>query len=189
MPTPAERQALLFIAAVAALGVGVRAWRSIGRAEPPVGDRAALAVQLARVDSAVTVGGVRRARPGGRSASSGPAASRRDGGAVRERPSVVRPDSPAIPPPLSTSDPPAPVDLDVATAEEIERLPGIGPALAARIVADREANGPFGSSAGLDRVKGVGPALLTRLGPHVTFSLAPRHHDAGPRARGGGGRP
>jgi competence protein ComEA len=64
-----------------------------------------------------------------------------------------------------------PVDLDVASAAEIEKLPGIGPSLAKRIVADRTANGPFGCLEALDRVKGVGPALLARLDSLATFSL------------------
>jgi competence protein ComEA len=64
-----------------------------------------------------------------------------------------------------------PIDLDVASADEIEKLPGIGPSLAKRIVADRTANGPFGCLQGLDRVKGVGPALLSRLDSLATFSL------------------
>ena len=62
------------------------------------------------------------------------------------------------------------VDLDVAPADEIEKLPGIGPSLAKRIVADRTANGPFGCLQALDRVKGVGPALLARLDSLATFS-------------------
>lgn len=63
------------------------------------------------------------------------------------------------------------IDIDVASADEIEQLPGIGPSLARRIVADRNANGPFGCLAALDRVKGVGPALLARLDSLATFSL------------------
>jgi competence ComEA-like helix-hairpin-helix protein len=63
-----------------------------------------------------------------------------------------------------------PVDLDIASADEIERLPGIGPSLAKRIVADRAVNGPFGCLQALDRVKGVGPALLARLDSLATFS-------------------
>ncbi|MGH7589891.1 MAG: ComEA family DNA-binding protein, partial [Gemmatimonadales bacterium] len=62
------------------------------------------------------------------------------------------------------------VDLDRASARELERLPGIGPGLAARIVADREAHGSFGGLAGFDRVPGVGPALLSRVAPHAAFS-------------------
>jgi competence protein ComEA len=75
--------------------------------------------------------------------------------------------------------PPAkPVDLDVASAPEIEALPRIGPALARRIVANRDSLGPFGSVAGLKRVKGMGPASIDRLAPLVTFSGTPA-----PRAR------
>lgn len=62
------------------------------------------------------------------------------------------------------------VDLDAAPASEIDRLPGIGPALARRIVEDREANGPFGSLAELQRVRGIGPALAARLRGRVTFT-------------------
>jgi competence protein ComEA len=68
--------------------------------------------------------------------------------------------------------PAARVDLDVATADEIEKLPGIGPSLARRVVQDRDANGQFGCLRALDRVKGVGPGLLARLDSLVTFSAA-----------------
>jgi competence protein ComEA len=67
--------------------------------------------------------------------------------------------------------PPAgPIDVDVADATALDALPGIGPSLAGRIVAERAANGPFGSLDGLQRVRGIGPALAGRLAPHVTFS-------------------
>ena len=69
---------------------------------------------------------------------------------------------------------PAIIDLDVATAEQIETLRGIGPSLAKRIVADRDSLGPFGSLEGLERVKGVGPKLAQRIDSTVTFSLLPR---------------
>ncbi len=55
------------------------------------------------------------------------------------------------------------VSLNAADAEDLERLPGVGPVLAARIVADREANGPFVSLDDLGRVSGVGPAILAGL--------------------------
>ncbi len=64
------------------------------------------------------------------------------------------------------------IDLDRASAEELARLPRIGPGLAARIVADREEHGPFGSLEALDRVPGVGPTLLAALRPHAAFSAA-----------------
>lgn len=60
------------------------------------------------------------------------------------------------------------VNVNRATAVELEALPGIGPSLARRIVADREAQGPFATVAALDRVPGIGPALLARLGRLVT---------------------
>jgi len=64
------------------------------------------------------------------------------------------------------------IDADMASAAELARLPRIGLALAKVIVTDRDAQGPFGSLAGLDRVAGVGPGLLRSLGPHLTFTGA-----------------
>lgn len=63
------------------------------------------------------------------------------------------------------------LDPDRASAADWERLPGIGPALAARIVADRSARGPFGGPEGLSRVKGIGPKTVERLRPY--FRSAP----------------
>jgi competence ComEA-like helix-hairpin-helix protein len=70
--------------------------------------------------------------------------------------------------------PVGPVDLDVASAKEIEGLRYIGPALAKRIVADRDSLGPFGSIEGFSRVKGIGPSMVAKLDSAVTFSLLPR---------------
>lgn len=75
------------------------------------------------------------------------------------------------------------VDVDRAPAEELARLPRIGPALAARIVADRAANGPFGRLEALDRVPGVGPAVLEAVRSHAAFS-APSAPPAAARRRG-----
>jgi competence protein ComEA len=72
----------------------------------------------------------------------------------------------------------APVDLDRADSATLERLPRIGPALAARIVADRLAKGPFGSLAGFQRVRGVGPKMAQALASRVTFSGTPRPSSA-----------
>jgi len=60
------------------------------------------------------------------------------------------------------------VNVNRATTVQLEGLPGIGPSLARRIVADREARGPFATVAALDRVPGIGPALVARLGRLVT---------------------
>jgi competence ComEA-like helix-hairpin-helix protein len=70
--------------------------------------------------------------------------------------------------------PTGPVDLDVASVREIEALRHIGPALARRIVADRDSFGPFGSKDRLLRVKGIGPSMVEKLDSSVTFSLVPR---------------
>jgi competence protein ComEA len=64
--------------------------------------------------------------------------------------------------------PSGPVDLNTATAEQLESLPGVGPATAAAIVDDRERNGPFASVDDLDRVSGIGPAKLAALRELVT---------------------
>jgi competence protein ComEA len=56
-----------------------------------------------------------------------------------------------------------PIDLNRATAEELDTLPGIGPATAAAIIDHRERNGPFTSIDGLLDVRGIGPAKLEGL--------------------------
>ena len=68
---------------------------------------------------------------------------------------------------------PAALEVDRATAADFERLPGIGPALAARIVADRERRGAFGSPDGLDRVPGIGPRILERVRPFFAVTAPP----------------
>ena len=62
-----------------------------------------------------------------------------------------------------------PLEINDATAVRIEALPGIGPALAKRIVAHRDSVGSFADLAALCEVRGVGPALAKRLRPLVTF--------------------
>ena len=78
--------------------------------------------------------------------------------------------------PPRTPDPQAgaPIDLDTATEDAIETLPRVGPALAHRIVANRDSLGPFRSMEGLRRVKGIGPATVALISPLVTFSRQAR---------------
>src|SRR5689334_10789629 len=61
--------------------------------------------------------------------------------------------------------PSAPLDLNRATAEELDRLPGIGPVLARRIVEHRERHGAFRSADELLGVPGIGVRSLERLRP------------------------
>ena len=55
------------------------------------------------------------------------------------------------------------VDLNLATAEDLQSLPGIGPSLARRIVAYREEQGDFRSPEELTAVPGIGRAAYERL--------------------------
>jgi competence protein ComEA len=56
-----------------------------------------------------------------------------------------------------------PVELNTATAEQLDGLPGVGPATAEAILAYREANGPFTSVEQLLDVRGIGEAKLESL--------------------------
>jgi competence protein ComEA len=219
MATVSEKRALIFLAAIAALGISVRALRSGspgGR-----GDSAALERQIASVDSASALRG---ARGSGR-AKSKPKRSRDDSAGAADDGSGRRPirevrrrepladDSPdrlalyearrrsvaesnaeartrvaeqaearaalvgpPRPAPVSASKPDGAsgssrlIDLDTANETAIATIPGIGPSLAARIVADRSRRGAFGSLQNLQRVKGVGPGLSSKIALQVTFS-------------------
>jgi competence ComEA-like helix-hairpin-helix protein len=64
------------------------------------------------------------------------------------------------------------IDPNRASAPELERLPGIGPALAGRIVEDRDRRGAFSSPDALLRVPGIGPKILTRIRAYLSFPAA-----------------
>lgn len=151
MPTPGERKALLFLGAVIVLGGGMRAARAVGSDKPA--DRETRAAIDAQIDA------VESARKSGKK-SKGKKPKKGKGRAVAKVEIA----------PVSSK-----IDLDIATADQIESLRGIGPAMSKRIVADRDSLGPFGSLKELERVRGIGPKLAAKLDSSVTFSLVPRH--------------
>jgi competence protein ComEA len=71
--------------------------------------------------------------------------------------------APAASPPAAGSAPSAPLDLNTATAEQLEALPGIGPVTAQKILDYRQAHGAFRSVAELEGVPGIGPAHMAQL--------------------------
>jgi competence protein ComEA len=201
MPTPSEKKALGFLAAVAVLGAAVRMSGAVSDASAAdASSREALRRQIVAAESAGAV--ERRGRRGGAKATAG--GRRRSAGhpvaagSTSDSARVADPrdlfNTPAVTPSTGwpKQKPPAsPVDVDRATASELEALPRIGPALAKRIIDDRDARGPFGSLDGFQRVRGVSPAMAAALSGTVTFSGTPRPSIAGgirasgpPKARG-----
>lgn len=65
---------------------------------------------------------------------------------------------------------PRPLDINRASVEQIARLPGVGPSLAGRIVAERERRGRFASPDALRHVFGMGPKKLASILELITVS-------------------
>ena len=61
------------------------------------------------------------------------------------------------------------INVNTATTKELEKLPGIGPVLARRIVEYRQQHGYFRQLSDLLLVRGIGPKTLQRIAPYVAF--------------------
>jgi competence protein ComEA len=68
---------------------------------------------------------------------------------------------------------PAPIDLNTADATALDSLPGVGPVMAAAIVAYRQQHGAFTSVDQLQAIPGIGPARFAQIAPHVTVGGSP----------------
>ena len=130
---------------------------------------------LARVDPASTLG---PPLPAGSPTESAP----KPAAPVQLVETPPQPKSEAPTPPKTTKPTPTPVavaptakllNVNRASQAELELLPGIGPALAKRIIDHREKNGAFKSVDDLDKVKGIGPAMIKKLAPLVRFDEPP----------------
>ena len=71
--------------------------------------------------------------------------------------------------PVPTAGAAALLDLNTATAEELESLPGVGPVIARRILDWRAENGPFTGPQDVMAVSGIGEATYAKLEPYITF--------------------
>jgi competence ComEA-like helix-hairpin-helix protein len=135
---------LLIVVLVAGAGIGIDRWR---RAHPDVVER------LEALDR----------RPA-------PAPPR------VEPPRIVPPRPPRAGPIAATGTTArgaAPLDLNRASAGDLERLPGIGPGLAARIVDARDRRGAFETVDDLRRVRGIGATTFARVRPLIAIGPAP----------------
>jgi DNA uptake protein ComE-like DNA-binding protein len=200
MATPSEQKALAFVAMIVLLGGVVRVVRAGAPLGPSSSEQQAIARQASAAESAAGAPknrkgrSLRPARPrkgaseptviGGVAsvpAGSGPGAALAHDGFPPPGPRIdvdYRTNRPAG---FSEVTSPAgaagrarePVDLDRASEHEIDLLPWVGPALARRIVANRDSFGAFGSLEALGRVKGLGAGTRKRLATLVTFSGSP----------------
>ncbi|WP_053333767.1 ComEA family DNA-binding protein [Gemmatimonas phototrophica] len=168
MATKQERLALSFITGIALTAVGVRAVgvqrfdADVAKATRQAPDsglaQRALAAQVAAVDSAAR------------------APRRRKSGV--KRPSLSLRQKAPTPSRGVAPTPPPRVDVNAATAQELETLPRVGPALAKRIVEWRDRHGPFSRLEELRHVRGIGPSTVRLLDSLVTFSGRPSPLDS-----------
>jgi hypothetical protein len=87
---------------------------------------------------------------------------------------------PPVPEPAAPAALSGPVDPNTCPRDSLLLLPGVGPALADRILAARAAGVHFATADDLRVVKGIGPKLAVRLAPWLQFGLATRSGGVAP---------
>jgi competence protein ComEA len=92
-------------------------------------------------------------------------------------PSTVTADQSKSPSRAATAPSTAIVNLNTASASDLEGLPGIGAKTAARIIEYRQKNGPFKKIEELMNVRGVGEKNFLKLKPQLTVAPAKADHD------------
>jgi competence protein ComEA len=175
----AAATAVLLVLLVRHLGGGGSAAPVVTPVQPVAKPRAA-APKLVVVDvaGAVRRPGLYRLRSGSRIddaiAAAGGARAKAQLGAVNLAAPVADGEQIVVPgrgagavaaatPPAAGSSPSAPLDLNSATLEQLEGLPGIGPVTAQKILDYRQQHGAFHSVAELQGVPGIGPAHMAQL--------------------------
>jgi len=170
-----DHKALLFLGVVAVLGAGVRVVRA-ANSRGATDVQPALERQSQAADSAARAGrgrGERTSRAGKGTGAKQDVTGRRstrtsrDSISAEERAARARAAGGLLDHPGYVG---GKLDLDVATAAQIDSLPGVGPTMAKRIVMDRMKRGPFVTRDAFRRVPGVGPAFLGKIDSLVVFS-------------------
>ena len=148
---------LLILLAIAGLGLAIGHWR---RARPDAAD------YLEQLDRAPAPSSSLTAPRSGDGTAS-PTSSEPEPRRSRRR---KEPRESERPQGLPTDVPADTIDLNRATTVELTQLPGIGPALARRIVDTRDAEGPFARIANLGRVRGMSARKAEKLRAFVTIA-------------------
>ena len=145
--TPSESRVVLFLVAAFVVGIGIKVYRTT-LAPPPTFDYSKSDSEFAaRSQLLATAESLQTAADGERGAG---LQSSRQAATAAGVPRSGR------------------INLNTATKAELESLPGIGEAMAERIMIYREENGSFRSLDDLMHVKGIGRKKLERLAPYCT---------------------
>ncbi len=77
--------------------------------------------------------------------------------------------------------PAAPINLNTATSDQLQEVPGIGPATAEKILQMRKAYGPFKSVDDLRAIRGIGPKRLEKMRKYLTVGKSSAERSVRPR--------